>query len=381
MSESTKNDAPFDATLIATPAENALAAVEAAGARAPALIDAWVRAGNAAAVALVAERGSGPARKAARRGLQVLGARGVRVEAPPRVASLAPALAETTTEAWLVPPDPAGTVLIVLATRPAASRARSAFFYVRGGLIERVNVGELSGKSLKEALKRASAMGLEPARISAAYARQRITETRDRHVGRGLPLPLGMTSAADLLVPLPDSPEPHPLDTEGLELSDEDARELSQRSAALHQLPEFRAWFPEPPEVERMLAEVGEKLGPEVSPESEESRAAFTAAIEAATDRYFTPERRTGLVQLMKDSALSVLATEGEARALEVVATMRCIESAGLITDPPHAIPFLRAFFEKAILALAARRGGRVSVPASRAPSEPSQAPAPEAAR
>src|SRR5690606_40037541 len=134
-------------------------------------------------------------------------------------------------------------------------------------------------------------------------------------------------------------------------------------------------------EVERMLAEVGEKLGPEVSPESEESRAAFTAAIEAATDRYFTPERRTGLVQLMKDSALSVLATEGEARALEVVATMRCIESAGLITDPPHAIPFLRAFFEKAILALAARRGGRVSVPASRAPSEPSQAPAPEAAR
>src|SRR5690606_32714380 len=128
---------------------------------------------------------------------------------------------------------PTGMVLVVIATRPAASRARSAFFFLRGDFIERVTVGELSGRSLKDALKRATTVGIEAVRVSPGYARQRVTETRDRHVQRGLPLPLGMTSAAELLVPLPETPEPHPLDTEGLELSDEDARDLAQRAAAL----------------------------------------------------------------------------------------------------------------------------------------------------
>ena len=41
----------------------------------------------------------------------------------------------------------------------------------------------------------------------------------------------------------------------------------------------------------------------------------------AATDRYFSPERRESLVRAMRDSALSILSREGETRALEVVAS------------------------------------------------------------
>ena len=65
----------------------------------------------------------------------------------------------------------------------------------------------------------------------------------------------------------------------------------------------------------------------------------------------------------MKDCALSVLASEGEERALETVATMKRIEQAGLITDAPNEIPFLRAFFDKALATLAVQGGGRLQVP------------------
>ena len=42
----------------------------------------------------------------------------------------------------------------------------------------------------------------------------------------------------------------------------------------------------------------------------------------------------------------------------------------GEMTDPPHEVPFLRAFFEKAVLTLAMRNGGKLTVPmADRAPA------------
>ena len=65
----------------------------------------------------------------------------------------------------------------------------------------------------------------------------------------------------------------------------------------------------------------------------------------------------------MKDSALSIVAREGENRALDVVATLRAIENRGLITDPPREVPFLRAFFDKAIAVLAAQGGGQLRIP------------------
>jgi hypothetical protein len=199
--------------------------------------------------------------------------------------------------------------------------------------------------------------------VPLEYARQRVAQARAQLKAQGIPEPLGMTSAQQLLDPAPTSAVPHPLDAEGLELSDDDAKELALKSATLHRLREFRAWLPERPAVDEMLNDIGQNLpkGGEQTPEIVQK--VVKDAVEAATDRYFGPERRQTLVQRMKDCALSVLATEGEERALETVATLMRIGQAGLITDPPREIPFLRAFFDKALATLAVQGGGRLQIP------------------
>jgi hypothetical protein len=68
-------------------------------------------------------------------------------------------------------------------------------------------------------------------------------------------------------------------------------------------------------------------------------------------------------VHTMKDSALSVLAREGEGKTLEVVATMKRVKAAGLITDPPHQLGFLRGFFDKALAVLLAQNNGHLEIP------------------
>lgn len=365
--KATQTATQFQPAQLEARAEDALAAIEGAGASAADLVDAWVKAGNAEAVAVVAERGSGAARKAARRGINVLRSRGIKVEPPPRVVSLGADTkpAELITEAWMVPPDAMGMLLIVIASRSVTSRARSAFFYVHDALgLQDVSTGELSGSRLKDALKRAARTGVEPVRIPVAYARFRVAQARQQLKENNLPEPLGMANAEPLLEPAPTGPEPHPLDAEGLALADEDVNEYAARSGALHALPEFRTWLPAKSAVEELLVEVGKQLPPgEDKPDTALVQKAIEEAIDAATDRYFVPERRAGLVRLMKDCALSVLATQGELRALEVVATIRRIEAAGLITDPPRDVPFLRMFFEKAIATLVMQTGGQLRIP------------------
>jgi hypothetical protein len=361
----------LDPKLLEANEETALEAITSSGAKGVDLVDAWVRRGNARAVAVVAERGEGAPRKAARRGLNVLRSRGVKVEPPPRVASAASSDRdrETVTEAWLAPPDGNGTVLIAIASRSPTSRAQGGFFYVHDQLgVQSVSVGELSTGKLKESLRRAASATAEPVRISVEYARRRIAEAREAQRARGIPEPLGMTSAKPLLEPVPNDSVPHPLDSEGLELSDEDAQEFAQKSLALHNVQPFRGWFPERAAIEELLVDVGDHLPREGQPSPEEFEQVMKEAVAAATDRYFGPERRELVVRRMKDAALSALSSSGEVRALEIVGTMRCIERAGLITNPPRDIPFLRAFFDKAVAMLAMQNGGRLQIPRRAAP-------------
>jgi hypothetical protein len=89
----------------------------------------------------------------------------------------------------------------------------------------------------------------------------------------------------------------------------------------------------------------------------------LTEQIAAATDRYFTPERRAQLVNALKDAALSVLARDGEEKALQLSALAKVSAEAGLITNPPREIPFLRGYFEKAVSLLAMQNQGRLRIP------------------
>jgi hypothetical protein len=360
----------FDSQLLSATADGALASLTKAGARAPQLVEAWVKAGNAAAVAEAAERAQGPARKAARRGINVLKARGVSVPQQARVSALSGPKASEQTEAFMLSPDSQGNVLIAITTRSATSRGKVAFVYMNDELgVHRVDVGELSQSQLKDALAKA----LPGARYKAVpvpvdWARRRIADARARHAERKVPEPMGFSRADSLLSPVPAEPVAHPFDAEGLELSLEDASDMIKTSAELHGLPELQGWFPDKAAVDELFAFVGKGLSeaghdPGKEPPAEALRETLTEQIAAATDRYFTPERRARLTTALKDAALSVLAREGEEKALQLSALAKVAAEAGLITNPPREIPFLRGYFEKAVSLMAMQNQGRIRIP------------------
>jgi hypothetical protein len=360
----------FDAKLLASAATDALSNLGKAGAKAPQLVEAWVKSGNAAAVVEAAERGEGAVRKAARRGLNVLKARGVAVPEPTRVSAVAGAKSAEQTEAFLLSPDSMGNVLIAITTRSLTSRGKVVFVYLNDELgVHRVDVGELSQSQLKDALAKA----LPGARYKAVtvpveWARRRIADARARHAERKIPEPLGFARAESLLGPVPSEAVPHPFDAEGFELSLEDAAEMVKNSAQLHNLPELAGWFPDKGAVDELFAFVGKALSeaghdPTQEPPAEALRNAMTEQIAAATDRYFTPERRAQLVVALKDAALSALARDGEEIGLQLSALAKVAAEAGLITNPPREIPFLRGYFEKAVSLLAMQNQGRIRIP------------------
>ncbi len=379
-----KTEDKFDAALLEAGADAALKAIESAGARAPALVDAWVKAGNAAAVAEVAEHASGGVRKAARRGVSVLKSRGVAVTPRKKEKRAAPADESEIVEAYMLAPDTGGSLLFVIATRSPTKRSRSAFVFIHDDVgVHRVDVGEMSQSALKEAMAKVlPGAHYKPVKVPVEWARHRIAAARKRHAEGGAPEPLGMTSASALLEPVPQEAPSHPFDDEGLELSDEDAAELGSGSAKLHGFPEFRGWFPTKAAVDEMMVKLGETLTPGEEPSQEELKEKLEKEIDAATDRYFSPQRREQLIRSMRDSALSLLSREGEQAALEVVAAIKCIERCGLITDPPHEVAFLRGYFEKAVSLMLTQSGGSLRIPMRRAdvPAAAEEtSPAPEA--
>ncbi|MDF3065556.1 MAG: alginate regulatory protein AlgP [Polyangiaceae bacterium] len=360
----------FDAKLLSSSAADALGSLSQAGAKAVELVEAWVKAGNAAAVAEAAERAEGAARKAARRGLNVLKARGVAVPEQARVSAVSGEKSPEQTDAFLLAPDSMGNVLIAIATRSLTSRGKVAFVYMNDELgIHRVDVGELSQSQLKDALAKA----LPGARYKAVsvpveWARRRIADARGRHAQSNVPEPLGFSRAKDLLEPVPSEPVAHPFDGEGLELSLEDAADMVKASAQLHNVAELAGWFPDKGAVDELFAFIGKNLSdkghdPAQEPPAEALQSAMSEEIASATDRYFTPERRARLLMSLKDAALSALSREGEATALQIAALTKVVEEAGLITNPPHEIPFLRGYFEKAVSLLAMQNQGRIRIP------------------
>jgi hypothetical protein len=358
--------ASFDAGALETGADGAVAAVVKAGERGGALVEAWVQAKNAAAVAAVAEddKAPAPARKAARRGLNVLKARGVAVPERARVTRLAGDPVEGY-DAWFVPPDGAGTHMVILAARRQSGKHYVVHTTLREdvGLLD-VRALEMSRSQLKASFDESSRrMGYPPVSVPVDWARARVALARSNNAKSGAILPLGLESHAEVLGPAPDKAPPHPIDQAKLEIPA--AATVVAGSADLHREPELGAWLPAGPAVQDLLVEVGQKLasagGPEQDPKKIDD--AVRDALDNATDRFFGPEVRERLAERMKDAAISILARHGRERAAETMGVAAAVVSAGLITSPPREIPFLRGFFQKALAILASQQGGQLSIP------------------
>lgn len=363
-----KSSISFAPEQLQASADNAPAVAAAAGVDGPALVEEWIKSANAAAVAAVAERGEGAARKAARRGLNVLKSRGVSIPSARRTGHIAPTSSELVREAWLLPPDGGGTLALVLAERQSSGSYNAAFFFFRDGLdIVRVQTGSLGLAKIKDSMAHALGnAGYPPVSVPWAWAQYRVAERRAWHLAHNAPEPLGMTAAQKLLEGAPTHAPPHPFDEEGLALGDEDAEKLARESAGLHQWPEFRSWLPPERVLQELLLHIGRRLPTDHQASSDELSPIITREVSAATDRYFTPERRNVLAQRMKDSALSVLNRLGEHAALQVAAVIHVIRGAGLITNPPSDVKFLTGYFDKALALLAAQQGGQLRIPIPR---------------
>lgn len=354
----------------ATTKDQAMKALREAGNQALSLVNLWFEHQNASALVEVSTKGAGAPRRAARRALKALRARGVAVPDAKPAAAMRGESAAQHQKAWLLAPDAAFNLVLVLAHRSTSGRFRAAFVYLNDDYgVTQVQPGEFSQSGLKKAMEGLAPQArYKPTEVSIEWARARIHQSLARQRERGLIEPLGLTSIKELLGPAPSTEIPHPFDAEGLEVAPEDAREMNKSSTELHTLPEFRTWLPTREAVDAMLQDVGKQLTPGEQPEQSKLDALLQQAVIAATDRYFTPERRERLVGAMKDSAVSILAREGETTALKVSATMQCIQNAGLITDPPSEVPFLRGFFDKAVVYLLLEGKGKLQIPIPQAP-------------
>ncbi|HEU4579081.1 MAG TPA: hypothetical protein VFS67_12545 [Polyangiaceae bacterium] len=382
-----QNTSRFAPDQLGAGADQALSSLARAGSDAAQLVEEWIKAGNAAAVQAAAELGSGPARKTARRGLNVLKSRGVQLPAEPRAGKLAGAAgaassvsagASRVREAWLLAPDPNGVVGIALAERLPSGSYQACFAYFREGReVLRVQSGQLSRSRLEKNMSDALAnAGYGPVRVPWAWAQHRLVERRAWHAEHKVAEPLGWMGAEKLLADSPAEAPQHPFSEPRLQPPQEVVETLARDSSVLHGWPEFRSWLPGERSVQEMLLHIGQKFGPTPPTEQAVIDPIVKEQIRAATDRYFTPERRATLAHRMQDSGLSVLARLGEDAARQVSAVIQTIRGAGLITNPPSEIGFLTAFFEKALTVLAAQQGGRLRVPL---PAAPPGAAAPEA--
>jgi hypothetical protein len=191
----------------------------------------------------------------------------------------------------------------------------------------------------------AKRFGHPPASVPMAWARTRIARARLDHDKSGKPVPLGVETHRDLLGPAPSSSPPHPIEAANLPTVPRD--EALDRSAKLHAEAELRGWLPDPPAIQAMLNEVARQVRAEDAAEPGLAQRKVREVIEKATDSFFTRDARLGLAERMKDAAISMAARGARDRAADLVATA---ESIGALESgvEPHAVPFLRAFFEKA---------------------------------
>jgi len=334
--------------------------VDEAGARGPDLIAAWVASKNAAAVFAVASDDGAPAaaRKAARRGLNVLKSRGVVIPERPREARVADGPA---VEAWFRPPDAAGTSAFTIGSRSKDGRYRLVDIIVQEG----VGLVSIAGMQMSRSQLRqtfdgiAGRFGAPPAAVPLGWARFRIASAERDNATSGTPVPLGADSHRDLLGPAPSEPPPHPADM--LALGRETGFIDLERTAKLHAEPELRAWLPDPSAMQTMLLAIGQGLPVGAALDHGAARGKVDAILSSSTDAFFTVERQTRIAERMVDAAISMAARGAIEQATVAVAVAKRIRSLAAST-PPHTVAFLRAFFEKAFGLATARAAARQGV-------------------
>ncbi len=363
-------EAPFDDATLDASGDNAFELLQKVDAKKhEALVAAWVARRNAAAVAAIAARDDAPAtaRKAARRAVNVLKSRGVALPERTATASLV-AKPEFTIEARAMFPDGRGAQIwwIAKIAKTGGTDVVEVTTVDRMGVVS-INRGNPSAGNLRQIWNGwVARAGRAPSEVPVEFARRRIAEARAMSVARKAVLPMGIDGAKELLGDLTSAqPVAHPLDGEDLVVpSAEDAvKARLERSMHLHEEPEFASWMPEDPAGVALIQSINEriqKLGviPGQPPDEEQQKqidAAVNEAIDEATNAYFDDEKKKLYVGRLKDAAWSLYRAGLIDRAVDALLVGGAVERAGVISDRPSDIPFVRGMFVK-VIAIAQQR-------------------------
>lgn len=367
-------EAPFDDATLAATADNAVDAVgKLPGAKQEALIQAWVTRRNAAAVAAVAARDDAPARKAARRALNVLKSRGVAIPERPSVVAALPK-PEYTMEARAMFPDGRGAQIwwVAKIAKTGGTEVIEVTTVDKVGVVS-VNRGNPSAGNLRQLFQGwVARAGRAPSEVPLEFARHRIAEARATSVARKAVLPMGIDAAKELLGDLTakTAAPPHPIEGEGLKIPTDDAAVKARvdGSMHLHEEPEFASWLPDDPAGVALLQSINDRvqaLGvlPGMTADEEQQKKIDTAvneAIDEAANAYFDDERKKLYVARMRDAAWSLLSAGLVERAIDTLLVAAAIGRAGVISDQPSEIPFVRGMFVK-LIAIAQQRAAAMA--------------------
>lgn len=361
--------ASLEPAWIAVDAEGALDAARAAGAAGERLVQAWLEGANVAAIARLAglDAAPGPARKAARRALNVLKSRGVDV-AVPIVLPVRPVAAEEPSEceASFIPPDGNGTRFFSFTQRLPGGRFRVADVMVREGAgVVHANLGHLAGKHIRRWKARVEgSFGVAPVPVPLDWARAAVARGRQLNDVTKEIVPLGYDGCLPLLGVAPVVAPAHPVADLATPPSDEEIAAALAESERLHEEPEFATWGPERGSLQELVGKVGERLSSADAEDREKVDAVLREETDAATDRYFTPERREALADRLRDASISLRVRKGDAIARRVLVVAEAVRRAGLVTHAPRENGFLRGFFQKGMALLARENQGRLAIPA-----------------
>ncbi len=366
----------FSADVLNASAERALSAVASVGADEQAdLVDAWLKSRNVDAIAAVARENDAPApaRKAARRAVNVLKSRGITVPDARSVAKpMAAQAVARRLEARMQPLDASGQLVFTLLSVAEGKETRVVDVVCAPNVgVLRVSGGELSPSRYREWEKSTrQRRGFAPTPVEPAYARYRVAAARADNEKSGSLLPLELSHFDDLLVGAPEAEPPHPVVAAGLTLEPDGWKAYLDGSGELHREPELAWVMPSPEAYQELLVKLGERVaaagGGEPDPEAFNTY--LREEIAAATDRFFSAEVREVLAQRLLDAAASVLHRAGKETAEKVLSVRHGVLSAGLVTDPPREIGFLRGSFEKVFGAMVRQSGGQISLPLPQAP-------------
>ncbi len=309
-----------------------------------AIVEAWIREGDGSRVAALAagEHAHKNARKAAKKGVYVLRARGVVAEAPARTAPAAIAAAaspaSTESRGYMTKVDPAGVQILmhVHAVRGGGMQGAQAVVQRGRGLVDGGAV-HLSRKELRQHLERLVDDGVRFYDVPADHTRGRIAAIVERARDAGRPLPESLL-AVEIHLPPATPLAGHPLDERLPRAGRPPGRVTEAELAVLEHEPLLASWGPEEDAVHVLLERMDAAAGGGVLVLTEAQRSQAAEEVFAKNVDEELGEREAWATDL-RDTAWCFLA-EGQRAIAELLA--RCADELDDTSRPPRDVAFAR---------------------------------------